>query len=71
MNTNIENQTYEDLSMPNLSLPSDFNIIREETDYGEFYYREITLSHIVVEISILVPDSLCPTVRRFKRRTIE
>jgi hypothetical protein len=62
MNSNIENQTYEDLSTPNLSLPSDYNIIKEETDYGECYYREITLSHIIVEISILVPDSLCPSV---------
>ena len=63
MNVNLENQTYEDLSMPNHSLPSDFNIIREETDMGEFYYREVTLSHIVVEISILVQDPLYPSVR--------
>ena len=63
MNLNIENQTYEDLSTPNLSLPSDYNIIKEETDFGEFYYQEITLSHIVVEISILIPDSLSPSVR--------
>lgn len=62
MNANIESQTYEDLSTPNLSLPSDYNIIKEETGVGEFYYREITLSHIVVEISILIPDSLRPSV---------
>ena len=62
MNANIENQTYEDLSTPNLSLPSDYNIIKEETDYGDSYYREITLSHIIVELSILVPDSLSPNV---------
>ena len=66
MNLNIENQTYEDLSTPNLSLPSDYNIIKEETNFGEFYYQEITLSHIVVEISILIPDSLCPSVIEFR-----
>lgn len=62
MNANIESQTYEDLSTPNLSLPSDYNIIKQENDYGETFYREITLSHIVVEISILMPDSLRPAV---------
>ncbi|MEL6610428.1 MAG: hypothetical protein AAFO93_16095, partial [Pseudomonadota bacterium] len=62
MNVNLETQTFEDVSMPNHSLPSDFNIIREETEVGDFYYREVTLSHIVIEISVLVPDPLRPSV---------
>ena len=58
MQINIENQTFEDISAPNHNLPSHFNIIKEETNNDEFYYREISLSHVVIEITILVPDNL-------------
>ena len=62
MNINIQNETFENISSPNLSLPSDFNIIKEENEAGEFYYREISLSHIIIEITILIPDNLSSQV---------
>lgn len=62
MKQNFESQTFEQITSPNLSLPSDFNIIKEERNNSEHYYREISLSHVIIEISILVPDSLRPSV---------
>ena len=62
MKQNFESQTFEQMTSPNLSLPSDFNIIKEERNNSEHYYREISLSHVIIEISILVPDSLRPSV---------
>lgn len=66
MKQNFETQTFEEITAPNLSLPSDFNIIKEERNNSEYYYREISLSHVIIEISILVPDSLRPSVMFYK-----
>lgn len=53
MKNNLQPDSVKEITTPNLSLPSDFNIIKEEDNFGETYYREISLSHLVVEICLL------------------